>query len=311
MARYFLKRIAFAIVTFWAVTLVAFVLFHVIPGGGPPRTEPVFVQYARFAWNLVGHQSLGASTVPPSRSSAANRRRVNELILNAAPITASLVIGGAIVWLLVSIPLGTFSALRPRSLLDRGATVFVLFGMCAHPIWLGLICAYFFSYKLGITPIEGYCEVFYRPAGATCSGVWDWFHHLVLPWFVFACLFMALYTRMLRANVLEALTAEHVRIARAKGAPERTIVVRHVLRNVLLPLVTMLGMDIPVALGGAIYTEVVFSLPGLGLYAWQALQHEDYTLLQGIVIFTSIWVIVANLVVYLLYAFVDPRIRLA
>jgi peptide/nickel transport system permease protein len=128
---------------------------------------------------------------------------------------------------------------------------------------------------------------------------------------VFACLFMALYTRMLRANVLEALTAEHVRIARAKGAPDRTVVIRHVLRNVLLPLVTMLGMDIPVALGGAIYTEVVFSLPGLGLYAWQALQHEDYTLLQGIVIFTSCWVIIANLVVDLLYALVDPRIRLA
>jgi peptide/nickel transport system permease protein len=134
--------------------------------------------------------------------------------------------------------------------------------------------------------------------------------HLVLPCLTLAVMFTALYTRMIRANVLEQLSEEYVRTARAKGANESRILVRHVLRNVLMPLVTMLGMDVGLALAGAIYVEIVFGLPGLGQVAWLSIQREDWPVLQGIVVFTGFLVIVANLVVDLAYAFLDPRVRL-
>ena len=309
MTTYIVRRVLFAIVTFFATTFVAFVMFHVIPTGFQEPNDPLVVRYGHFWWNLVAHGSLGATSQPPSRGTARTRAYVNDIVFRAAPITASVVAGGVIVWLLISIPLGTLAALRPRSLLDRGTTVFVLFGICAHPVWFALTLSYFVSYKLGLTPIQGYCEVIAPPVGARCGGVGDWAYHLVLPWFCFAFLFSALYARMTRYGVIEAMAEDHVRTARAKGAGEIRVVTSHVLRNALLPIVTMLATDVPIAFGGAIFTEIVFSLPGLGMTAWQALQNENYIVLQGIVIFTSVCVIVVNLFLDLVYVALDPRIR--
>jgi peptide/nickel transport system permease protein len=230
------------------------------------------------------------------------------VIARAAPVTMSLVIGGAFVWLLLAVPIGLLSALRPRSLLDRLAMVFILVGVSAHPVWIGLIFSYFFGYKLGITPITGYCD-FFSPS-TDCGGPTQWAYHLILPWATFAILFAALYVRMIRANVMEALNEDYVRTARAKGAPEWLVLRSHVLRNAMLPLVTILGLDMGLALGGAVFTETVYSLPGLGRTAVQSIENFDLPTTQGIVVFATMCVISINLVVDLLYAWIDPRIRL-
>ncbi len=175
-------------------------------------------------------------------------------------------------------------------------------------MWIGLIFSYVFGAKLGWTPITGYCD-FFNPA-TDCGGPVQWAYHLILPWATFAILFAALYVRLIRATVMEVATEDYVRTARAKGASEATVVVKHVLRNALLPVVTILGLDIGVALGGAIFTETVYSLPGLGQTALGSIQSFDLPITQGIVVFATLSIITFNLVVDLLYSVIDPRIRL-
>jgi peptide/nickel transport system permease protein len=210
---------------------------------------------------------------------------------------------------LIALPVGILSALRPRSFLDRAAMVGVLIGISAHPIWLGLIFLYIVGFKLHLAPLGQYCDFFNPSTG--CGGQVQWAWHMMLPWFTFAILFAALYVRMIRANVMEASNEDYVRTARAKGAPEWVVIRSHILRNALLPVVTMLGMDIGVALGGAIFTETVYNLPGLGQTALSAISNFDLPTVQGIVVFATIAIIVFNLAVDLLYAVIDPRIRLA
>jgi peptide/nickel transport system permease protein len=245
---------------------------------------------------------------PSLGQSFTTRRDVNQVVLAAAPVTASLVFGGAVLWLLIALPLGILSALRPRSLLDRAGMVFVLVGISAHPVWIGLILAYVFGYKLGWAPITGYCDMI-NPS-TDCGGPVQWAYHMILPWFTFAILFAATYTRMTRASVMETMTEDYVRTARAKGAPESRVIRSHVLRNAMLPIATLLGLDIGLALGGAIFTETVFGLPGLGQVALQSIQGFDLPITMGIVVFGTIMILFFNLVVDLLYAVIDPRIRL-
>jgi peptide/nickel transport system permease protein len=229
-------------------------------------------------------------------------------VMNAAPVTASLVLGGAVLWMLIALPIGILSALRPRSLLDRASMVFVLIGISSSPIWIGLILSYVVGFRLGWAPITGYCD-FINPS-TTCGGPAQWAWHLMLPWITFAILFAAIYARMIRASVMETSSEDYVRTARAKGASESVVLRSHILRNALLPVVTLLGMDIGVALGGAVFTETVFSLPGMGQTALQAIANFDLPTVQGIVVFATISIIVLNLAVDLLYVVIDPRIRL-
>jgi peptide/nickel transport system permease protein len=265
--------------------------------------KPMPVQYARFLRRLVIHQDLGQSF--------ATSQSVNQRIKEAAPVTASLVFGGAVLWMMIGLSVGIYSALKPRSLLDRSAMVFVLIGVSAHPIWIGLIFEYVFGVKLGWTPIANYANFFGAPADSGLpGGPWQWFYHLILPWCTFALLFAALYVRMIRANVIETLNEDYVRTARAKGAPEGQVIRSHVLRNALLPVVTMLGMDIGIALGGAIFTETVYQLPGLGQTAIIGINNQDLAIVQGVIVFATLAIIVFNLIVDLLYAWIDPRIRL-
>jgi peptide/nickel transport system permease protein len=319
--RYLIRRILWAMVLFLAVTVVTYVIFFIIPANpaqlaaGKAATnekikevehflgldQPVYVQYWRFLKRLVIHQSLGTSF--------ATRQDVNDIVLRAAPVTASLVFGGVIFWMLLAVPIGILSALRPRSMLDRASMTFVLIGISAHPVWIGLILAYFFGYKLAWFPISGYCDVV-NPA-TDCGGPAQWAYHMVLPWATFALLFAATYTRMIRANVMETMNEDYVRTARAKGAPESRVMRSHVLRNAMLAVVTMLGMDIGIALGGAIFTESVFGLPGLGRVALESITNFDLPITQGVVVFATMSIIVFNLFVDLFYAWIDPRIRLA
>ena len=320
MLQYLIRRILWAIVLFVAVTLVTYVIFFITPsdparlaaGQGATNedvqrvaerlhlNDPVYEQYGRFLWELVGHQSLGTSFV--------NRQDVNDIVIRSAPVTASLVFGGAIMWLLISLPIGIISALKPRSLIDRAGMVFVLVGISAHPVWIGLILAYFVGFKLGWTPITGYAD-FFNPSTEQ-GGPVQWAYHMLLPWLTFMILFAALYVRLIRANVMETMNEDYVRTARAKGAPEHQVIRSHVLRNSLLPVVTILGMDIGLALGGAIFTESIYSLPGLGRQVLVSYENFDLPVIQGIVVFSTLCIIIFNLIVDLLYAWIDPRIRL-
>ena len=330
MIRYLIRRLIWAVVLFLATTIVTYIIFYAIPTD-PARNacgqratpecvkraaaflgtnRPLYYQYYKFVYRLMPFSFSGGPHLkePSLGRSFTNRLSVNYTVGQAAPVTASLVFGGAIVWMLIALPVGILSALRPRSLLDRIAMVFVLIGISAHPVWIGLLFSYFFGFKLNLFPITNYCNFF--GSGGSCGGPVQWAYHLVLPWITFAILFAALYVRMIRANVMEVLNEDYVRTARAKGAPEWQVMRSHVLRNALLPVVTMLGMDIGIALGGAIFTESVYGLPGLGKLAITSINAFDLPTTQGVVVFATCCIIVFNLAVDLLYAVIDPRIRL-
>ena len=322
MLRYVIRRLLWAIVLFVAVSFVTYVIFFLVPANpdrlaaGQSATpekiaeveqflgldDPIYVQYANFLKRLVFEGSLGQSFL--------TRQSVNSEIMRAAPITASLVFGGMIFVLLMAIPIGIFSALRPRSLLDRAAMMYVLIGISLPSFWIGLMLSYLVGYRLGLTPIAGYCEVFSVPEASQCGGVLDWAYHLILPWTTLGLVIAGTYVRFVRAEVMETMTQDYVRTARAKGAPENVVMRSHVLRNAMLPVVTMVGMDIGLLLGGAIFIEAVFGLNGLGGTAIESIGRFDLPVLQGVVLFGAIAIIVFTLFVDLLYAWIDPRIRL-
>jgi peptide/nickel transport system permease protein len=317
MARFVITRLLSSIALFFAITLFVFVAFFVLPASTGAARRPGHIagnvivrdtywahgsfphQYSHYVWNFVRHGDLGRSYV--------NREAVTERLRRAVPVTLSLVLGGVLVWLLISIPLGILSALRPRSLLDRSSTVFVTIGLSAHPVWLGLVLGYLLGYKWHVVPVASYCEMV--SPKTPCGGPVQWAWHLLLPWLIFGLVNAALFTSMVRASVLEVLSEDYVRTARAKGAGEGRVLRVHVLRNVLLPLVTMIGMNFAVALGGVIFIESVFNLPGLGQMFRSSLLQRDLPVTAGIVIFMTLAIMVTNLVVDLLYTALDPRVR--
>jgi peptide/nickel transport system permease protein len=316
---YVVRRIAWAIVLVFTVTAITFVIFFTIPTERTRalRTQdrgvvdvrqavgvhgPVYRQYGQFVWHLA-HGQMGRSF--------RTRQSVNQMLADSAPVTASLVFGGAVVWLLMAVPLGILSAVRPRSLIDRFATVFILLGVSLHPVWIGLAFGYIFGYRLHLFPIQGYCEVTSPPPGAICGGIVQWAWHLVLPWFTFAFLFAALYVRMIRASVSEAMHEDYVRTARAKGASEFRVLRTHALRNAVLPVISMLGMDVGVALGGALFVEQVYGLPGIGRLALRALRGFDLPIILGVIVVLTVSIVIFNLIVDLVYGMLDPRVRLA
>lgn len=322
MIRYLIRRLLWAVVLFIAVTFVTYVIFFLVPANParlaagqtatPERIaevekflgldRPVHIQYLKFLERIVTDGSLGQSFV--------TRQSVNDKIYDAAPVTASVVFGAMILVLSIAIPLGIFSALRPRSLLDRVSMTYVLIGISLPSFWIGLVLSYVVGFKLGLTPVSGYCEVVSVPEAASCGGFVDWAYHLVLPCVTLAIVVAGTYVRFVRAEVMETMSMDYVRTARAKGAPERTVIRSHVLRNAMLPVVTMVGMDIGLLLGGSIFIEAVFGLPGLGGLAIQSISTFDLPVLQGVVIFGAVAIIIFSLVVDLLYAWIDPRIRL-
>jgi len=319
--QFLIRRLLWAIFLFFVATVITYLIFWVIPadpaalsGGHAASPEaikrikhllyldkPIWVQYFYFLEHLVVHGSLGRSFV--------NQESVDRIIGKDAPVTATLVFGASLFWLTLSIPVGILSALRPRSLVDRITMTFVLIGISAHPVWIGLILSFVVGYKLGLTPIAGYCNFFSGAPGAQCEGPVQWAYHMILPWITFTILFAALYVRMVRATVMETMSEDYVRTARAKGASERRVMVQHVLRNSLLPVVTILGMDLGLALGGAIFTETVFNLPGLGRQVVDAYNADDLPVITGVVVFSTVCVIVFNFLVDVTYGLLDPRIR--
>jgi peptide/nickel transport system permease protein len=324
------KRLFWAAISFVVLTLATYILFFQIPADPArfvvrnPRAserelalareklgvdDPVYVQYAHFLERLV-QLDFGESFA----STPTDVQPVRETVVDAARVSASLVLGGAVLVFLIAIPLGLIGAIRPKSALDRAGLVFVLVGVSAHPIALGLFLRQFFGFEWQLLPVGGYCPLAGSGGDDGCAGPADWARHLVLPWLTFAFLFAALYSRMIRISALEVLSEPYVRVARAKGAPERRVLRAHVFRNAMLPVVTMIGMDLGVAFGSAIFVERVFDLDGLGSLSVAALRGEigfDLPIVVGVVVFVSAAIIVLNLFVDLLYPLVDPRITRA
>src|SRR5256714_2372763 len=316
MLSYRVRRVLWAGVLFLAITAVTYILFFVLPVQRQQtvrRTEfaatdvrqdlnihgPVYSEYAKFLSHTV-RGDLGRSFV--------NRERVTKIIADAAPVTVWLVLGGAFLWLLIALAVGTLPPRSPRGLLDRITMAAVLIGISAHPLWIGLMLSYFLGYRLHAVPIGGYCDLI-NPA-TSCGGPVQWAYHMMLPWLTFTILFAALYVRMIRANVLEVLDADYIQTARAKGASPWRVLRSHVLRNALMPVVTMLGMDMGIAFGGAVFVESVFGLPGLGHPAVASLRQQDLPTIMGIVVWSTLAILAFNLIVDLLYAAVDPRVQI-
>jgi peptide/nickel transport system permease protein len=261
---------------------------------------PVVIQYAHWV-SGVARGSMGHSYV--------SRRPVSAILIDATPVTLSLAIGGAVIWMLIAVPLGILSALWPRSSVDRTATVLVLIGISTHPLWLGLVLSYVFGYQLHALPIAGYCDMF--NSASTCGGPVQWFTHLLMPWFTFALVFAALYVRMIRASVAEALQEDYVRLARAKGMTEWGAVRSHVLPNAFLSVVPMVAMDISrFALPTALFVETAFGLPGLGRVLRDALIRNDLPVIVGVVVITAVVIALCNFVGEVVQVMVDPRLKL-
>ena len=310
MARYLLARLATSLALLVAITLFVFVAFHVTPANRPApglANNPYRIhgslphQYALFLWNIVRHGDLGRSY--------ADREPVTARIGRAAPVTLSLVVGGLLVWLLIAVPLGLLAALRPRSLLDVAVTAFVLVGISLHPLWLGLTLGFLFGQHWHLLPAAGYCDLF-SPSTA-CGGPAQWVDHLLLPWLTFGALNAALYTLMIRAFVREELGKDYVLAARAKGAGTGRVLRAHVSRNVLPPLVAMIGMTVAVALAGVIFVETAFGLPGLGGMLRQSIMRRDLPMTAGIVLFVTAVIVVVNFAADVVCSAVDPRARRA
>jgi peptide/nickel transport system permease protein len=318
-----LRRLLWAAFLLVAASIITYVFFWLVPAdpasvrsstpSGPVDAhrmlrhyfhldKPIWEQYLLFMRGLL-HGSLG--------NSLATHQPVSATLRGELPITGSLVLGAAVMWLGIAIPAGTLAALRPRSLFDRGASVFVFAGLSAPAMFLGLVLSYVFGYRLRLTPIEGYCNFLTGNPAATCDGPVHWAYHLLLPWTTFMFLFAAMYLRMVRVSVLDAMSEEYVRTARAKGAPERRVIVRHIMRNSLTPVVTMIGLDASTAIFAATITEAVFGLPGLGLQTIRAYQTNDDPMIIGLVMLCVVSVVTLNVLVDLAYGFLDPRVRLA
>jgi peptide/nickel transport system permease protein len=334
--RYIIRRLIGAVLMLFVVSVVTFAIFFLIPriGGATSDdlasryvgktasaadihaiavklgfTQPLYVQYGRFARGLfVGSTyntgpSIAKCPAPCFGYSFINQNPVWPDLINRLPVTLSLAVGAAIIWLLAGTATGVLSALRKGSIFDRAAMSVALAGVSLPIFFTGLLSLAIFSYKLHWTaPGSTFTPFTQNPA--------QWAYDLILPWITLAFLYAAGYARLTRAGMLETMNEDYIRTARAKGLRERDVIVKHGLRSALTPIVTIFGLDVGLLLGGAILTESTFSLPGLGLYARIALTNSDLPQLLGVTLFGAFFVVIANLLVDLTYAVVDPRVRL-
>lgn len=313
-----LGRTAWAIALFFVITFCTYVVFFVIPAPVDPRrgvtgtetrtlTDSFAIDEQGFAGQYVGF--LGSVLGGDLGQSYRTREEVTDIIARTAPVTISLVLGATLLWVVLAFPIGILSALRPGSAVDRFGMVAVLIGLAAHPLWLGYMLSWGLGYHLGALPLNGYCDLV--PAADRCSGPGPWAYHLLLPWLTLALGIAALYARMIRASTMETLHEDFVRTGRAKGLGEWAVVRRHVLRNALTPIVTMIAMDMALLFGSAVFVERVFGLPGLGMLLTTSLRGRDLPVILGVTLVSATVIILLTLVVDLLYGILDPRVRTA
>ncbi len=320
MIRFLARRVALGVFVMFFVTVIVFLIFYVGPGPSfvaralagreaLPSTvkliaqrllldRPWYVQYGHFLSQLA-RGNLGYDYY--------HGESVNSIIFQAFPITLSLVIGASVIWFTIGVLSGVASAVRPRSLLDRFLTVLALFFYSMPSFVLGLLLLELLYFELSLHGLHWF------PASGYVSpsqSVFGWLQHLILPWITLALVSAAAYTRLTRTSMLDVLGEDYIRTARAKGLRESRVTFRHGLRAALAPVITQLGIDTGTLFGGAVITEVVFGLPGLGYTAVQAITNQDLPVIIGVVIVTAAAVVVANLLVDIGYAMLDPRVRL-
>jgi peptide/nickel transport system permease protein len=268
---------------------------------------PVYLQYGRFLRGIVfgAHYNAGpvrAYCPPPCFGySFKNQQPVWPQMVSSIPVTLSLAIGASIIWLISGVAIGVLSALKRGSIFDRFSMGVALAGVSLPIFFTGLIALELFSYRWPIFPNVTFVPFTQNP--------WLWAKNLVLPWITLAFLYAALYARLTRAGMLETMSEDYIRTARAKGLPERTVIVKHGLRAALTPIVTIFGMDLGLLLGGAVITEVTFSLHGLGMFTIEAINNQDLPEILGVTLLAAFFIVIANLFVDILYAYVDPRVR--
>jgi peptide/nickel transport system permease protein len=319
MLRYITRRVLWGIALLFIVSAVVFVIFYVFPAGDPAAIragrvatpeqidriretlgldKPVYEQYWIYVKDIVLHFGFGFSYESDAP--------VRELIFDRLPATISLVAGAALLWLLGGISTGIISAIRSRSLLDRATMVTTLVLISAPVFWLGLVVLYLFAEDVGRFPllpgIGSYVPLSEDPL--------EWASALILPWLVLAAASAAIYARYMRSSLIDVMDRDYIRTARAKGLSERRVIVRHGVRTAITPIVTLLGLDIGILLAGnAILTESVFNIPGVGRLVVTSIERADLPVIQGVVLFGAFFIIICNLIVDIVYAYLDPRVR--
>ena len=318
MSRFIIRRALWGVVLLIVVTGLLFLMFRYLPTADPAKLragrlqspkiiaairrdlgldKSTFAQFWLYMKNVFGHFNLGYSYY--------SNAPVKELILDRLPATLSLVFGGAIVWLVTGVAVGIVSAIRARTRLDRASMGTALVLVSAPEYWLGLVALYLFSEDIGKVPIFPGAGSY---VGLTTDPV-KWFESLILPWLVVAAGTAAIYARLVRGNMIETMSEDYIRTARAKGLSERRVVLRHGLRAAINPVVTVIGLDIGVLLGSSVLVETVFQIPGIGRLNYVAITHADFPIVQGTVVLAALCIIVANILVDIGYAFLDPRVR--
>jgi peptide/nickel transport system permease protein len=337
LVRFLIRRLLTAVLLLFVVSMVTFAIFFLVPrlagatpedmaaryvgrtaGGEQNRqmaeklgfTDPLYVQYGRFVKGVVAGAdydtgpSIEHCPAPCFGYSFITQNPVWPDLMDRIQVTLSLAIGGAVLWLTAGVLTGVISALRPGSLFDRAAMGVALAGVSLPIFFTGLLSLSIFSYKLGWFPPGGsYVPITENPL--------RWAYDLVLPWVTLAFLYAAGYARLTRSGMLETMGEDYVRTARAKGLPERTVVIRHGLRAAITPIATIFGLDLGLLLGGAVLTESTYSLPGIGKYAVDAITDNDLPKVLGVTLMGATFIILANLIVDVLYAVIDPRVRVA
>jgi peptide/nickel transport system permease protein len=306
------------VVVMWVVATAVFIMYFVAPHdparliAGKEATaqtladvrhhlgldRPIIDQYGSYLWRLL-HGNLGYSYY--------NSEPVTTIVAQDLPVTASLALGGAVLWLVIGVFSGVVAATRPRSLADRSVTAFALFFYSMPTFLLGLLSLTIFFFWLHLAGIDIFPPPGYVGLSQSVSG---WFSHMVLPWFTLALVTGAIYARLTRGSMLDVLGEDYVRTARAKGLSERRVIYRHALRAAMTPVVTEFGIDLGTLLGGVIVTESIYGLPGLGSQIFNSIGNQDLPVIIALVILASAFVVVANIIVDAFYALLDPRVRL-
>ncbi|MEE6166391.1 MULTISPECIES: ABC transporter permease [unclassified Mycolicibacterium] len=314
MLRFVVRRLVGMVAVLFAISVLVFVIFNVIPNSNPAariagkNANPALI--ARVSHDLGLDQSLPVQYLTMMKqiftgqlTSYASNRNVAEQIWEGLPATLSLCIGAAVLWMALAIWFGYLSAVHAGKFTDRALTVLSLAGISMPVFWLAAILLYYLSYKLELFPSSSYVPLTEDPL--------QWAYHLILPWITLAVLYVGFYSRVLRTNMLDVAHEDYVRTARAKGISERQVRIRHILRNSLIPIVTLFGLDFGAVVGGgAILTETVYNINGVGLYAGEAIRTLDLPPLIGVTMYGAFFIVLFNTIVDLAYAYLDPRIRL-
>jgi peptide/nickel transport system permease protein len=319
MTGYLIRRLIQGAFVLWLVTVAVFALFFLVPNNvgrtlagrqATPRTiaivehrlgldQPAWKQYLTFL-NRALHGDLGYDYY--------HQVPVTHVLSQAFPITLSLALGAAVLWMLLGVFSGVVSAVHPRSFADRSLTGFALFFYSMPSFLLGIMMIYLLYYRLTLAGVTWFPAGDYVPFSEDPT---SWAQHMILPWFTLALLLAATYTRLTRSSMLDVLGEDYIRTARAKGVTERRVIYRHALRSALTPVVTQFGIDVGQLIGGVVVVETVFSLPGLGKTAVDAIGQQDLPVIIGVVLIAAAAVVIANIIVDFAYAALDPRVRLA